>query len=92
MMDTLYPHLVGHYLGMDIHDTDSVSSTHALQPGMIVTIEPGIYVPNLAFYPSRYRGLAVRIEDDVLITPDGCEVLTHEAPKHVEELRELAKK
>jgi len=65
-----FDHGVGHGLGMEIHESPRLrkQSETILQPGMIVTVEPGIYLPDWG---------GIRIEDDVLVTSDGCEVLTH---------------
>jgi intermediate cleaving peptidase 55 len=52
-MEVLYPHTVGHYLGLQVHDTPSVSRSHRLQPGNVITIEPGAYIPDLPSYPAR---------------------------------------
>ncbi len=93
-----YMHRVGHYLGMDVHDvgryhTDAQES-RPLEPGICLTIEPGIYVAEYvaeatADAPDKYRGIGVRIEDDVLVTHEGCEVLTSSAPKETEEIEQL---
>lgn len=84
------PHHVGHYLGMDTHDTHMVSRGLGLHPGMVITVEPGIYISeDNQKVPERYRGIGVRIEDDVLITENGAEVLTAECPKEVEEIERL---
>ncbi|KAB0389777.1 hypothetical protein E2I00_014252 [Balaenoptera physalus] len=61
------PHHVGHYLGMDVHDTPDMPRSLPLQPGMVITVEPGIYIPeDDKDAPERFRGLGVRIEDDVV--------------------------
>lgn len=77
-MGKFFTHGLGHGLGLEVHEKPrlSKSSNEVLQPGMIVTVEPGIYIPDFA---------GVRIEDDVLVTPDGHEVLTH-FPKEPEEM------
>ncbi|XP_067415657.1 xaa-Pro aminopeptidase 3 [Emydura macquarii macquarii] len=84
------PHHVGHYLGMDVHDTPDMSRSLPLQPGMVITIEPGIYIPqdDMAA-PERLRGLGVRIEDDVVVTEDAPLILSADCPKeiyHVEQI------
>lgn len=84
------PHHVGHYLGMDTHDTHMVSRGLGLHPGMVITIEPGIYISaDNTNVPERYRGIGIRIEDDVLITEKGPEVLTAECPKEIEDIERL---
>ncbi|KAG8200525.1 hypothetical protein JTE90_000600 [Oedothorax gibbosus] len=89
----LCPHHVGHYLGMDVHDTELISRGIKLQAGMVVTIEPGIYISKSnTKYPEKYRGQCIRIEDDVLITEDGYEVLTADCPKSIHDIEDLCKK
>ncbi|KAK2566051.1 Xaa-Pro aminopeptidase 3 [Acropora cervicornis] len=84
------PHHLGHYLGMDTHDTHMVSRGLGLHPGMVITVEPGIYISEQNDkVPERYRGIGIRIEDDVLITENGAEILTAECPKEVEEIERL---
>ncbi|KAJ6637107.1 Xaa-Pro aminopeptidase 3 [Pseudolycoriella hygida] len=72
------PHHVSHYLGMDVHDTSTVSRSVHLQPGMVCTVEPGIYISrDRKDVPEEFRGIGIRIEDDVLVTSDNnIEVLT----------------
>ncbi|KAJ9087455.1 aminopeptidase [Entomophthora muscae] len=82
----LYPHHVSHYLGLDIHDTPSVSRTRKLERGMVVTIEPGVYIPDEPAYPARFRGMGIRIEDDVLVTDGAPVVLSATAPKEIEDI------
>jgi Xaa-Pro aminopeptidase len=88
-----YMHRTGHWLGLDVHDVglyerDGVSRT--LEPGMVLTVEPGIYVaPDDASAPEELRGIGIRIEDDVLVTAGGHEVLTAEVPKSIEALEGL---
>ncbi|MGK7877146.1 MAG: aminopeptidase P N-terminal domain-containing protein [Xenococcaceae cyanobacterium] len=92
-----YMHRTGHWLGLDVHDAgvykhgEEVWQT--LQPGHVLTVEPGIYIsPNIKpaegqpEIPERWRGIGIRIEDDVLVTPDGHEVLTAAVPKSVKEM------
>ncbi|XP_066530359.1 xaa-Pro aminopeptidase 3 isoform X2 [Hoplias malabaricus] len=82
------PHHVGHYLGMDVHDTPELSRSQPLKPGMAITIEPGLYFSeNDELCPERFRGLGVRIEDDVVISEYGPPlVLSEHAPKTVLEV------
>uniref|UniRef100_UPI00398F01DC xaa-Pro aminopeptidase 3 isoform X2 n=1 Tax=Pristiophorus japonicus TaxID=55135 RepID=UPI00398F01DC len=84
------PHHVGHYLGMDVHDTPDISRSVALQPGMVVTIEPGIYIPEDDISaPPRLRGIGIRIEDDVLITEEAPVILSADCPKELFELEQI---
>ncbi|XP_071951353.1 xaa-Pro aminopeptidase 3-like [Antedon mediterranea] len=84
------PHHLGHYLGMDTHDTTKVSRSNQLQPGMVVTIEPGLYIPASDMSaPEKFRGIGIRIEDDVLITDSKPEVLSHECPKEIVEIESI---
>ena len=87
-----YPHAIGHWLGLDVHDTPSVSSSLLLEPGMVVTVEPGLYFPaDDPQLPEWCRGIGIRIEDDVLINPAGQppEVLTRNAPKRPDDVEAL---
>ncbi|XP_063178577.1 xaa-Pro aminopeptidase 3 isoform X2 [Chroicocephalus ridibundus] len=84
------PHHVGHYLGMDVHDTPDISRSLPLQPGMVITIEPGIYIPeDDASAPERFRGIGVRIEDDVVITEDAPLILSADCPKEVYHIEQI---
>uniref|UniRef100_A0A7M4G3H9 Xaa-Pro aminopeptidase 3 n=1 Tax=Crocodylus porosus TaxID=8502 RepID=A0A7M4G3H9_CROPO len=84
------PHHVGHYLGMDVHDTPSMSRSLPLQPGMVITIEPGIYIPedDLAA-PERFRGTGIRIEDDVVVTEDTPLILSADCPKEIYHIEQI---
>lgn len=68
-----YCHSVGHYLGLDVHDTNTIGPHRTLEPGVVLAIEPGLYIPNHPQF-GPYAGIGVRIEDDVLITQTGCQV------------------
>ncbi|XP_043204679.1 xaa-Pro aminopeptidase 3-like [Amphibalanus amphitrite] len=82
------PHHVGHYLGMDVHDTGLIPKNLPLQPGMVITVEPGLYIPAAdTSSPEEFRGMGFRIEDDILITETGCEVLSEECPKTVDAIQ-----
>jgi len=93
-----YPHGTGHWLGMDVHDIGlyqmnyggAGSEPRKLEAGMMFTIEPGFYVqPDDMDASAEYRGIGIRIEDDILITSDGCEVMTAGVPKSREEIEAL---
>jgi Xaa-Pro aminopeptidase len=81
-----YPHGCCHHIGLDVHDP--IPKGH-LQENMIITIEPGIYIPENANCDKRWWGIAVRIEDDYLITKDGNELLSGSAPRTVAEIESL---
>lgn len=88
-----YPHGIGHWLGMDVHDAGLYMKRGVPQPlevGMCFTVEPGIYIPASDMSaPAELRGIGVRIEDNVCVTSDGCEVLTTLAPKEIAEIEQL---
>lgn len=88
-----YMHKTSHYLGMDVHDVGRYhveGKPRPLEPGVVVTVEPGVYVPpSDETAPAEYRGIGVRIEDDVLVTADGARVLSAGIPKSVADI-ELA--
>ncbi|NNE67375.1 MAG: M24 family metallopeptidase [Pyrinomonadaceae bacterium] len=91
-----YMHGVGHYIGMDVHDAgryfddQKAKQSRAFAPGMVLTVEPGIYVPaNDKKAPPRFRGVGVRIEDDVLVTEDGNRNLTTKVPKEIDEIEAI---
>jgi Xaa-Pro aminopeptidase len=89
-----YMHRSSHWLGLDVHDVGSYyvngGGSRPLEPGMVLTVEPGLYVrADDERAPERLRGLGVRIEDDVLVTPDGREVLTAAVPKAVADVEAL---
>jgi len=85
-----YMHGTGHWLGMDVHDVGAYKvngAWRALEPGMVVTIEPGLYLPaGLEGVDARYADIGIRIEDDVLVTDAGCEVMTQDTPKTVADI------
>ena len=91
-----YMHGTGHWLGMDVHDVGSYKLNNEwrpYQPGMVVTVEPGLYIaPDDDSVDAHWRGIGIRIEDDVLVTESGNEVLTKDVPKTVEEIEALMQK
>jgi Xaa-Pro aminopeptidase len=89
-----YMHRTSHWLGMDVHDVGRYrieQKSRTLEPGMVLTVEPGLYFSETSGDEARrYRGIGVRIEDDVLVTDSGHEVLTAAIPKELEELEAIA--
>ncbi|GAM89700.1 hypothetical protein ANO11243_077390 [Dothideomycetidae sp. 11243] len=88
-MDILFPHHVGHHVGLDVHDAPGYSRSEWLKEGQCVTMEPGIYVPDDDRWPSHFRGMAIRIEDSICVTKEHPLVLTTEAVKEVDDIEAL---
>lgn len=87
-----FMHGLGHYLGLDVHDVGDYmlhDEPLPLQAGMVITVEPGIYIPNEADIPAQYRGIGIRIEDNIVVTEDGYEILTSGVPKTIAEIEAL---
>ena len=84
-----YMHRTGHWLGLDVHDAGNYKVNgewRTLEPGMMLTVEPGCYLRRGPDVPEAYADIGVRIEDDVLVTTGGCEVITAAAPKAVDDI------
>lgn len=88
-----YMHRTGHWIGMDVHDVGDYKldgEWRMLEPGMVMTVEPGLYLPaGTRGLPKKWWNIGIRIEDDVLVTKDGYEVLSKDAVKHADEIEEL---
>ena len=82
---TFYPHSVGHWLGMDTHDSATMSHDRPLEPGVVLTIEPGLYIPDREEF-GALAGIGVRLEDDVAVTVEGAEVLSAAVPLEMDEV------
>ena len=81
-----YMHRTGHWLGMDVHDVGEYKLNgewRLLEPGMVLTVEPGLYLGDSRKIPKAYRNIGIRIEDNIVVTKQGCEVLTDDVPKSV---------
>lgn len=91
--EQFYMHKTGHWLGLDVHDVGEYKvgdQWRVFEPGMVTTIEPGLYIPDgTAGVPSKYQGIGIRIEDNVLVTRDGNQVLTDAIPRMVEDIEAL---
>ncbi|NNM81193.1 MAG: M24 family metallopeptidase [Burkholderiales bacterium] len=86
-----YMHRTGHWLGLDVHDVGSYKSGgkwRALEPGMALTVEPGCYIRPSESVPEAFWNIGIRIEDDVVVTRQGCEILSFDAPKTVKEIED----
>jgi len=83
-----FNHGTSHYLGLDTHD---VGDRGPLQPGMVITVEPGIYIPEGAEMDKAYWNIGVRIEDDVLVTEDGHKLLSHKASREIADIEKIMK-
>ncbi|MCQ8183513.1 Xaa-Pro aminopeptidase [Methylomonas sp. SURF-1] len=88
-----YMHRIGHWLGMDVHDVGDYKikdEWRLLEPGMVLTVEPGLYVAaDCETVDKQWRGIGIRIEDDVLVTKDGHEILTGGVPKSIDAIEAL---
>jgi Xaa-Pro aminopeptidase len=87
-----YMHRTGHWLGLDVHDAGDYKRAgkwRTLAPGMVLTVEPGLYIRAADDVPKALRGIGIRIEDDALVTEGGCDIITHETPKSVADIEAL---
>ncbi len=88
-----YMHKTGHWLGLDVHDVGDYridGDYRVLEPGMVVTVEPGLYIaPDEKRVPAKFRGIGIRIEDDVVVGADGPEVMSAGVPKDADEIEAL---
>ncbi|MCZ6537285.1 MAG: aminopeptidase P N-terminal domain-containing protein [Gammaproteobacteria bacterium] len=88
-----FMHRTGHWLGMDVHDVGDYrvgDEWRHLEPGMVMTVEPGIYIPpGIKGVAKKWWGIGVRIEDDILVTKDGCEVLSRDVPREIADIEAL---
>ncbi|KZT13168.1 uncharacterized protein LAESUDRAFT_690390 [Laetiporus sulphureus 93-53] len=85
-MGECYPHFVGHPVGIDLHESSHFDRHQPLKPGMVITIEPGLYIPPTPYFPTRFHNLGVRIEDQVLVGEHEPVVLTVNAPKEIDDV------
>ncbi len=89
-----FPHNTGHWLGMDVHDAgkyykEKYTDLRKLEVGFVMTVEPGLYISPNSDAPAKYKGIGVRIEDDIVIGKKLCRVLTSSVPKEIEEIESL---
>jgi Xaa-Pro aminopeptidase len=95
-----FMHKTGHWLGLDVHDVGDYRlpgpapeggerAFRTLAPGMVTTVEPGLYIRPASGVDPRFHGIGIRIEDDVAVTAEGCEVLSAHAPKLPQEIEAL---
>jgi Xaa-Pro aminopeptidase len=90
-----YMHKSGHWLGLDVHDVGRYKVNgkwRKFEPGMALTVEPGIYISSdIPSVPKRWHNIGVRIEDDVIVTKKGCEIISKDVPKEIDEIEALMK-
>jgi Xaa-Pro aminopeptidase len=87
-----YMHRTGHWLGLDVHDVGDYKvggAPRVLEAGMVTTVEPGLYIPGSDDIPERFRNTGIRIEDDVLVTKNGYEILSCDLPRGAEDIEAL---
>ena len=88
-----YMHRTGHWLGLDVHDAgeckDKAGDWRALEAGMMLTVEPGCYIRPADNVPEHFWNIGIRIEDDVLVTANGCDIITIDAPKSVTDIESV---
>ncbi len=88
-----YMHRTGHWLGLDVHDAgeykDKTGNWRMLEAGMMLTVEPGCYIRPAQNVPEHFWNIGIRIEDDVLVTANGCDVITKDAPKTVADIESV---
>ncbi|HEX8432322.1 MAG TPA: M24 family metallopeptidase, partial [Longimicrobium sp.] len=88
-----YMHQTSHFLGLDVHDVGSYRAADEswvpLEAGMVLTVEPGLYIPVADDVPERFRGIGVRIEDTVIVTDGGCEIITRGVPVQPDEIEAM---
>ncbi|MBW0518517.1 hypothetical protein O181_058232 [Austropuccinia psidii MF-1] len=89
-LQTLYPHYIGHPVGTDLHDTPTWNRSNTLKAGSVITIEPGIYVPDHDKYPSAFHGIGIRIEDMIHIREKDSVILSCNTPKEVVDVEACA--
>ena len=90
-----YMHGTGHWLGMDVHDVGSYKikdQWRTFEEGMVLTVEPGCYIRPSKDVPKHFWNIGIRIEDDVVVKKNGCEVITADTPKSIKEIEEFRKK
>ncbi|KAH9921540.1 peptidase M24, structural domain-containing protein [Epithele typhae] len=85
-LDTLYPHLVGHPVGIDLHESSLTNTNAPVKAGMVITIEPGVYVPPLPEFPKHFHNIGIRIEDEVVVGKKRPVVLSVNAPKEIADI------
>lgn len=84
----LYPHSIGHWLGMDTHDASTISHDRPIVPGVVLTVEPGLYIP-ASEENGPFGGIGIRLEDDVAVTQEGSEVLSAQVPLGIADVEAL---
>mgnify|MGYP003344390689 FL=1 len=87
-----YMHRTGHWLGLDVHDAGDYKRSgvwRTLEPGMVLTVEPGCYIRPAAGVPEGFANIGIRIEDDAVVTATGCDIITSSVPKSVADIEAL---
>ncbi len=91
-LESFLPHMTAHWIGLDVHDLGAYhvdGRSRLLEPGMVLALEPGLYLGDGPEIPAGFRGLGIRIEDEILITNDGCELLSSMCPRAVDDVERM---
>ncbi|KTW25752.1 hypothetical protein T552_03365 [Pneumocystis carinii B80] len=92
LYNILYPHYIGHHIGLDIHDCSKLPGRRLLKNNQTIAIEPGLYIPDLPRFPKHFRGLGVRIEDSIRVGKENPTVLSKDAVKEIVDIEKICDK
>lgn len=92
LYEILYPHYIGHHIGLEVHDCSELPGRRLLKNNQTITIEPGLYIPDLPKFPKHFRGLGVRIEDSIQVGKENPTILSKDAVKEITDIEKMCNK